>query len=109
MPLGAETMGERVVCRLITKSIRLLTNHSCTTSLCGVPGPRAIGMLHILEFSGRSRSYPRASLMKLFGIPRYPSLSLATATGHYSVLHSYIERPVGQQQPCLWVHWDLFY
>ena len=69
----------RAVCRLIiTNAIRSLTNHTSTVTLCGIPGPRAIGKesrLHILEFSGRSHSYPRTSLSTLLEIPRHPSLT----------------------------------
>ena len=39
IPLDAEEMGVRAVCRLITNSIHLLTNHTSTSILCGVPGP----------------------------------------------------------------------
>src|SRR5258706_3088558 len=48
------------------------------------------------NFSGRSQSYPRTSLVTLSGIPRYPSL---TAPAHPRSAPSYIERPAGQQQP----------
>ena len=73
-------MGERAVSRLITKAIRLVTSHSTSIALCELTGPRAIGkepMLHISTFSGGSHSYPRTSLVTLFGIPRYPSLTAA--------------------------------
>jgi len=99
IPLDSQEMGERAVCRLITKSIRLLTNHSSTIALCGVPGPRAIGKeprLHVLEFLRALSFFPHTSLVTLFGTPRYPSL---TALAHPRSAHSYIEWPAGQQQP----------
>ena len=52
IPPDPEEMGETAVCRLITQSIRLLTDYSSSMALCGAPGPRATGMepmLHILE------------------------------------------------------------
>ena len=76
-------MGERAVCRLITESIRWLTNHSSTISPCGVPGPRAIGkesVLHALEVLwALSFLISYVCLSTLIGIPRYPSL---TAPAH---------------------------
>ncbi|SRR5258706_3594274 len=60
-------MGERAVCRLITKSIRLLTNQTSTIAPCGVPGPRAMGKE---RSPGRSHSSPRTSLSTLLSIPR---------------------------------------
>lgn len=60
--------GVRAVRRLIAESIRLLTNHPSTSSLCRVPERRAIGKNIFNILCGRSHPYPCTSLSTLLAI-----------------------------------------
>ena len=79
--------GERAVCRLTTNSIRLLTNYTSTITLCGVPGPQAIG------------KEPWLCILKVLWVgsflPSYVSLHSFESLAYFhlhtrTVLHSHI-------------------
>src|SRR5258706_831178 len=103
-------MGERAVCRLITNSIRLLTNHSSTIALCGVPGPRAIGKeprLHVLDFLWGLSFLP--SYVSRY-IIRNSSLSLAYGSCTPAQCSTRIlkDQQVNSNHD-FWVNWNPFY
>lgn len=111
IPPDAEEMRVRAVCRLIiTNAIRFLTNHTSTVTLCGIPGPRAIGKesrLHILEV-----------LWALAFLPSYvslhitwntsPSLAYCICTPAQCSTHILEGQPVNNNH-AFCVDWNLLY
>ena len=85
--------GVRTACRPITNSICLLTTHTSTIALCGVPEPLKTckePQLHILDVLWVLAFYPRTSFSTSLAIHCSPHLQCSARI---------LPRPAGQQQP----------